>query len=203
MLLTYLIPHLYEAKQRPKVEKRGSKVTSIRAKNGIVFRDITKMLAPGTNLRNFGKLFNIHQEKAHFPFSYLTSVEVLKETSLPGIDQLHLWKSDLSSFESNNEIEKKIFEAQKLFSQNKCSSIGEYLKIYLELDVIILYKGIQEWRKALKNIIGIDFIESQNFTISSLANLAVGKSLSSRRHIGLFFPNNSQNYRLLRQGMRG
>jgi len=194
---------MFETKQRPKVEKRGSKVTSIRSKIGIVFRDITKMLAPGTNLRSFGQLFNLHQEKAHFPFSYLTSVQVLKEPMLPGVEHLQAWRSELDSSETDDKITKKIFEAQKLFRQSKCTSIGEYLKTYLELDVIILYKGIQEWRKALKNIIGIDFIESQNFTISSLANLAVGKSLSARRHVGLFFPNNSQNYRLLRQGMRG
>lgn len=198
-----MIPHLFEKQQRPKIEKRGSKVTSIRTKIGIVFRDITKMLAPGTNLRSFGQLFNLHQEKAHFPFSYLTSVEILKEPNLPGTNQIEVWRSELNSFENDDEIRKKILEAQNLFQQNKCKSIGDYLKTYLKLDVIILYKGIQEWRQALKKIIGIDFIESQNFTISSLANLAVGKSLCSRRHIGLFFPNNSQNYRLLRQGMRG
>ena len=80
LLLGHLVPLAYEAGHRPKILKRGGKVTSIALRSGIAFRDITKMLAPSTNLRKFGRLFGLEQEKAHFPFKLLTSVEVLPES---------------------------------------------------------------------------------------------------------------------------
>ena len=57
--------------------EEGNKVTQIRTSSGISFRDMTKLLAPSTNLRSFGKLFNLEQVKAHFPFGLLTSVKIL------------------------------------------------------------------------------------------------------------------------------
>jgi len=68
LLESYLVPYLYEKGYGPKMEKRGNKVSNIKTRNGTSFRDITKLLAPSTNLRNFGRLFNLEQAKAHFPF---------------------------------------------------------------------------------------------------------------------------------------
>jgi len=199
LLLGYLVSYLYERGFKPKICKKGNKVNTIECKNGIVFRDICKLLSPSTNLRGFGKLFNLEQEKAHFPFSYLTSVEVLKEPSLPA-DPKH-WISDLNS--AKEPSKEDISHALNLFKAKNCKNIGEYLQVYLLLDVEILYIASQKWREALKSYVKLDFVEACKFTISSLANLAIGKSLSDRRHIGMFFPNNSQIYRLLREGMRG
>ena len=72
-------------------------MTSISLRSGIAFRDITKMLAPSTNLRKFGRLFGLEQEKAHFPFKLLTSVEILRTvTALPPHGDTS-WQSELSS----------------------------------------------------------------------------------------------------------
>jgi hypothetical protein len=181
------------------MEKKGNKVTQIRTCTGVSFRDITKLLAPSTNLRSFGKLFNLEQVKAHFPFALLNSVSVLKEPALP--THLDAWKSDLTG---NAKITKAdIDEAQRLFAEAGCSTIGDYLKAYLKLDVIILFKATQEWRKTLKRVVGIDFVETAKYTISSLSNLAGLMVNSKNCDIGSFFPNNSQTYRLLRMGMRG
>ena len=96
LLESYLIPHLFETKCKPVLEKSGNKVTSILSSSKkIIFRDITKLLAPSTNLRNFGKLFNLKQEKAHFTFSKLNSVEYLEEQQLPTL--LSDWESDIST----------------------------------------------------------------------------------------------------------
>ena len=62
LLLGHLVPLAYEAGHRPKILKRGGKVTSIALRSGIAFRDITKMLAPSTNLRKFGRLFGLLTE---------------------------------------------------------------------------------------------------------------------------------------------
>jgi hypothetical protein len=180
------------------MEKRGHKVTLIKTKEGIVFRDITKLLAPSTNLRNFGKLFNFEMSKGFFCHGYFDTVAKLSDTALP--TNPDAWKSDLTGPQLSLE---DIESAHRLFRQTGCKSLGDYLKTYLKLDVVILFKASQEWRKKLKTLINVDFVESRKFTISSLANLANGKSLVSRREIGNFFPNNSQTYRLLREGMRG
>jgi hypothetical protein len=193
------VPYLFEKKYAPKMEKRGNKVTQIRTNLGICFRDVTKLLAPSTNLRNFGKLFNLEQVKAHFPFAILNSVNVLNRPNLP--TNVKEWQSDLTG--SDKITPQEIAEAQELFKKAGCKNLGDYLQAFLKLDVLILYKATQEWRKTLKKYVNIDFIEARKFTISSLSNLAGLKAASSKKQIGTFFPNNSQIYRLLRGGMRG
>ena len=198
MLQSYLVPYLFEGKFRPKLEKRGNKVTSISTRAGIVFRDVTKLLAPSTNLRSFGKLFGLEQAKAYFPFGILNSVSVLDQPSLPADPRE--WKSDLTGDPLSNE---QIAEAVNLFRTSNCTSVGDYLKTYLKLDVDILYLATQEWRKHLKSVIDLDFVETKKFTISSLSYLAGAKTCVRSQQLGHFFPNNSQVYRLLRLGMRG
>jgi hypothetical protein len=194
------VPQLFEAGFRPKIEKRGNKVMSISTRSGIVFRDITKLLAPSTNLRDFGKLFGLEQSKAHFPFKALTSVESLERPGLPPLGSEE-WISDLTE---KAATEAEVLEAEKLFRAAGCVTLGDYLKAYLRLDVVILFEATQQWRQTLKQQIGIDFVEAGKFTISSLSFLAGIKSgLEEKSRIGHFFPNNSQNYRLLRAGMRG
>ena len=181
------------------MEKRGNKVTQIRTRCGISFRDVTKLLAPSINLRAFGKLFNLEQAKAHFPFGLLTSLSELERPSLP--TDPRLWKSELTGNATSTEAE--IEEARQLFEAAGCNNLGDYLRAYLKLDVIVLHKATQEWRKTLKTYVGVDFVEANKFTISSLSNYAGPKKAAAHNRIGNFFPNNAQNYRLLRAGMRG
>ena len=174
-------------------------MTQIRVACGISFRDVTKLLAPSTNLRSFGKLFNLEQAKAHFPFGLLTSTKELERTDFP--TDPSLWKSELTG---NDVItEKEILEARALYDSAGCQNLGDYLRAYLKLDVIVLHKSTQEWRKTLKTYVGVDFVEAGKYTISSLSNYAGLKMAASQNRIGNFFPNNSQTYRLLRGGMRG
>ena len=199
LLQSYLVPYLFEKKCRPKLEKRGNKVSAIRTKLGIHFRDAVKLLSPSTNLRSFGKLFNLEQAKAHFPFALLTSVKVLTRPELP-TDPI-MWRSDLTGSEPITEAE--ISEARRLFADSGCTNLGDYLRTYLKLDVVILFKALQEWRKSLKALVGIDFVENNRYTIAGFSNLAGLKTASASNRVGIFFPNNSQIYRLLRKGMRG
>jgi hypothetical protein len=160
---------------------------------------MTKLFAPSTNHCSFGKLFNLEQVKAHFPFGLLNSVKVLEQPELPL--EFDAWKSELTG---NAKITRQeIEEARKLFVDSGCQNIGDYLTTYLKLDVVILFKAGQEWRRTLKRVVGIDFIETGKYTISSLSNLA-GLTISANNcDNGTFFPNNSQIYQLLRLGMRG
>lgn len=202
------MPFLYQQKERPRMDKKGNKVLSIRTRQNIVFRDITKLLAPSTSLASFGRLFNLQQVKAHFPFSYLDSVEKLLVPRLPEeaaywIGDLKVVSSHLSEQEKNLETQLIIKEAQELFDQANCTCVGDYLRYYLRLDVEILYQACQHWRNHLKQVISIDFMEHRKYTISSLSFLANQRTMRQYQKIGTFSVNNSQYYRLLRQGMRG
>lgn len=202
LLLGHLVPLAYEAGHRPRILKRGGKVSSIAFRGGIRFHDITKMLAPSTNLRKFGQLFGLQQEKAHFPFSLLDSVEVLRSwTSLPPAGHPG-WKSELRS-ESQQISAGEVEEAQRLFENAGCRNLGDYLATYLWLDVEILYRATQEWRRTLARLTGLDFVQIRKLTISSLSYTAGLKTWERKKRLGNFSVNNSQHYRLLRLGMRG
>jgi hypothetical protein len=198
ILFSYLAPLWYEMQLKPRVEKRGNKISSITLKTRVTFRDITKMLAPGTDLRNFGKLFGLQQKKAHFPFSLLTSVDVLEREGLPSDPQC--WESDLGGDPIDPE---HILEAQRLYEEAGCKCLGDYLKTYLKLDVVVLYKSSLLWRKNLMELTGVDFVESRKFTISSMSNYAGTMCQAEKLRIGSFFPNNRRTYGLFKRGMRG
>ena len=193
------MPFLFEKGERPKIEKRGNKVLVLRTRFGISFRDVCKLLSPSTNLRSFGKLFNLEDEKAHFPFKFLDSVEKLNFPGLP--EDPEIWKSDLSG--GSVVSPEVIAQARQMFVDAGCETLGDYLKTYLKKDVVILYLATQEWRKQLDLLIGVDFIMSRKFTISSLAHFACQRNHVANKEVGTFFCNNFQTYELLRNGMRG
>ena len=67
----------------------------------------------------------------------------------------------------------------------------------------ILYCATQGLRQMVAKEIGVDFVQTGNFTISSVSNLAGDRCAAANLQFGQFFPNNSSVYRLLRKGMRG
>lgn len=201
LLLGHLVPLLFESGHRPRLLKRGGKVTSIALRSGIAFRDVTKMLAPGTNLRKFGQLFGLQQEKAHFPFSLLSSVEVLRSVRRLPPHGDPAWNSELTS--GSRLTPREVEDAHALFRKAECRNLGDYLASYLWLDVEILYRATQEWRKTLAELTGLDFVQEKKFTISSLSHTAGLKTWEKHLRMGSFAVNNSQHYRLLRNGMRG
>ena len=166
----------------------------------VTFRDVVRLLSPGTNLRQFGALFNLQQAKAHFPFGMLTGVEALNIAQLPPLAQdwnthLGLTKAPVTQSEVN--------EALRLFGESNCLNLGDYLKTYLRLDVDILYHATQGWRHTIFEEIKVDFMQSAKFTISSLSNFAGDLNASANLYVGQFFPNSAPVYRILRKGMRG
>lgn len=203
LLQQFLVPYLFEQRLRPRIEKSGNRVTTIGvSKYKIKFRDVSKLLAPSTNLRKFGKLFDLEQCKAHFPFSILQTLADLERPELPKEDAC--WRSELGgSTQTVEQLAQIKSEAEELFCKANCKSVGDYLRTYLLLDVDILYKATQAWRRQLKSLTGLDFVECSKFTISSLSYTAGLKHMEKNGRIGHFFPNNSQAYRLLRLGMRG
>lgn len=202
LLFNFLVPRLVELSERPRVCKKGNRVTSITTYSGVEFRDIARLLAPSTSLQKFGELFGLEQAKAHFPFSYLRSVERLKDPNLP-LDP-EAWRSELTGDKpTTQELEKIRDEALVLWNQLGCRNVGDYLSGYLHLDIEILHEGALRWIATLEDLLSLNFVELGKFTISSLSYAAGLKSAESRLRVGSFFPNNSQLYNILRMGMRG
>jgi DNA polymerase type B, organellar and viral len=205
MLEAFLIPFLYELSQYeghppPRIDKKGEKVTLIKLQTGISFRDITKLLAPSTNLRSFGALFELPVAKGHFPFSILKGPQSLKIPTLP--KDKRTWQSTLSS-NQDPITQTEVNEAIDFYNKSGFTNVGQYLKHYLTLDVKILQQATDLWRQRLAKVIGLDFIDIEKFTISSLSNYAGNHKSASLCRPGWFFPNNGQMYALLKRGMRG
>ena len=202
LLFQFLVPRLVELRQLPKVCKKGNRVTSICTKAGVEFRDICRLLAPSTSLRKFGQLFGLEQAKAHFPFSYLTSISKLQDPELPR--DISVWRSELTGEAlSDEQVQRTIDEALEMWTRLECKNVGDYLAGYLHLDIEILHEGALRWSSLLEELLNLNFIESGKFTISSLSYTAGIKSAERRLRPGSFFPNNSQLYTTLRLGMRG
>jgi len=202
LLFQFLVPRLVELSQLPIVSKKGNRVTSITTRSGVEFRDIARLLAPSTSLKKFGQLFGLEQAKAHFPFSYLSSVERLADRSLPSDPDI--WRSELTGLRQTDEaVEQIMREADAMWQALNCQNVGDYLAGYLHLDIEILHEGSLRWIKTLEDLLGLNFVEAGKFTISSLSYMAGLKSSETRATIGSFFPNNAQLYAMLRLGMRG
>jgi hypothetical protein len=65
--------------------------------------------------------------------------------------------------------------------------LGKYLKTYLRLDVDILYCAIQGLRQRIAKEIGVDFVQTGNFTISSVSIIAKDWCAETNLQFGPFF----------------
>ena len=203
LLFQFLAPRLHELRERPRVLKRGNKISAILTSSGVEFRDVARLLAPSTSLRKFGELFNLEQAKAHFPFAYLTSVARLDDETLP-YDDLSVWRSELSGEKlTDDQVTAIQEEARAMWNALHCKTVGDYLAGYLHLDVEILFRCAVLWNRSLKEAVGVSFVELGRFTISGLSYAAGIKVQEARLAVGSFFPNNSRMYAILRRGMRG
>ena len=99
--------------------------------------------------------------KGVFPYEYLDSDSVLKETTLPPIDKFY---SSLKGCHiTNDEYEL----AQRVFKEGKCKTMKDYLELYLKTDVLLLAEIFQNFRKTIYSNHGLD--PACLLTISSLA----------------------------------
>lgn len=86
---------------------------------------------------NLDKLDN----KLPFPYEYIKSFDVLSEPCLP-LDE-NSWFSLLKNCSPSKE---SINLAHKTFKENKCSNIGDYMMLYLRMDVMLLMEVFEKFR---------------------------------------------------------
>ena len=85
-----------------------------------------------------------------FPYDYITNFESLEEKTLPSQKYFFnkLTNSDLLEEEYNHVI--------NVFEKLKCKTLGDYVKVYLTMDVNLLADIMESFRTLCYDIIGLD-----------------------------------------------
>lgn len=84
--------------------------------------------------------FKLVRQKGVFPYSYVTSTEVLNTTTLPSKDDFYDILSD--SHISDDEY----LRAKNTWNTFQCTSLGEYSDIYIQSDVLLLADVFENFR---------------------------------------------------------
>lgn len=106
--------------------------------DSLPFTEVLKRNCP--NLSN-----DVIKRKGVFPYSYFNSLSKLQETSLP---PRSAFKNDLN----NEECSEDDYQfAERAWQEFNCQSFGDYLMVYLKLDVLLLACVFERFRdKALQ-----------------------------------------------------
>jgi hypothetical protein len=174
--------------RRISMNRQGGKINCLMI-DGIRIAEIKKLVAPGTSLEKLAKTCGLKESKAMFPFDKFTSPDYLLEKKLP--ESCQDWKSSLNpKAPSQADVDK----ALELFTSRGFKTVGDYLKYYLKLDVIILQKCILSLLAKYYEKQGIDFVECCKFTVSSLSSMSAQLYLARHKRIGMFFVNHRRIY---------
>ncbi|XP_050420213.1 uncharacterized protein LOC126833111 [Adelges cooleyi] len=85
--------------------------------------------------------FRLMKTKGYFPYEYVTSAEVLEETSLPPLDA---FRSQLTLSTITDE---QYRHAQTVWSTFNCQTLGQYSDVYMCGDVYLLADVFETFRK--------------------------------------------------------
>ena len=101
--------------------------------------------------RDYPNLTNdVIKRKGVFPYSYLDSLSKLQESSLP---PRSAFRNDLSGEECSEEDYRF---AQRAWQEFDCQTFGDYLMVYLKLDVLLLACVFEKFRSKTLKQDGLD-----------------------------------------------
>jgi hypothetical protein len=184
-----------------KMSREGSKVKSI-SYDGITLLDVRKLLPAESSLNSFREMTGIKDDEAakfDFPWDLLDeSLAVLDQPELP--PDAASWKSRLTGGGPSQE---RVDELRSSFAKNGHKNCREWLRFYLENDVIMLAKGTQKLFEAYKELFDVQVVDVCKNTVSSLSFYAGQMHLYRKKAPGMFAVNNRKTYAALRRGIRG
>jgi hypothetical protein len=184
-------------KCKAKMSLDGSKVRWLSV-GGVTFREVRRLLPEGTSLEKFRIMCGLSESKSAFPFELLEEDQAfLDAKELPA--RAEQWSSLLGGAPDQKTVD----EARRLFDELRCPDVRTYLSHYLRQDCLMLGKGFTALRNSYYDLFGLDLVDSRKFTISSLSALASQSHLFRQKNVGMFSPQHSKVYSLLRKGLRG
>ena len=123
-----LLKHLHDNDKIQFTIKRDSRLQCIQT-DKFKFLDMINYLAPGTSYAKYLKAFNVSSQKGFFPYEYVTSLDVLEETSLPPHEAFY------SSLTRSNISEEDYRYCQQVWDDNNMTSLKDFLQWYVKFNV--------------------------------------------------------------------
>ena len=185
-----LITYARETRRRAiSLHREGSRIRYIKVA-GVRIAEIKRLLSPGSSLARFAKTCNLVESKMIFPFDLFKSSSFLSEPRLPALASEWVNALNPDSVPDQSEVD----AVQLEFDERGYQCVGDYLRAYLRLDVVILLKCSVALKREYYRILGLDFVECCKYTVSSLSALGAQTFLFRNRRVGQFFVNHSRMY---------
>ena len=87
-------------------------------------------------------IFQLLQRKQYFPYSYISSLDVLQESKLPNLED---WNKGFVL--KNKATPEEVATAHAVFDELGCANIDEYFCHYLIVDILLLSAVYENWRR--------------------------------------------------------
>lgn len=130
-------------------------------------------------------------QKGFFPYDYITSHEVFKETRLPGIEK---WYNRLND---TNCTFAQLLWATKIYIMFKMQHLGDYHDHYLKTDVLLLADVFENFRDKCLDIYKLDplnYLTAPGLSLDALL-LKTGQKLGLTQDLNIFNMSDGPNMR--------
>lgn len=157
------------------------------------------MLGPGASLASLASTVGLKQSKMIFPYGVLRGYgEALDEPVLPPSGPR--WFDVLTQTVASPL---QVAEAHRSFQQLGCSSIRDYLKAYLRVDLELLLKSTHLLLDNFCKLTGVAPVDCDKSTVSSYSMYCSQMFLVGLKRPGAFCNNNPAIYNVIRNSLRG
>lgn len=182
--------------------KNGSKISRMVFRDvhseRITFTDTALLLSPGFSLAKFAEKCGIAEKKLVFPFGSWVDLDFLKLTEMPSDKKI--WFDRLrQSAPEDSVIEKAVEE----FKNSGASTVSDYLKQYLTLDVSLLGRATLIHMHQFYTDHNAHPLDTGRLTISSFSFDVAQKELFRNRRPAFYMANHPTLYSAARSSTIG
>lgn len=147
----------------------------------ITFRD-TRKIVPQGSLNQLANVYDVPVNKLLFPYSFLKNKEFLLSITCDNILQYSYLFYDVLKFKTMSDENQKLFFNN--FKYSMCCNLFQYLKVYLNRDVLVLHNLMNKIIDAFEELINCNIILQKKLTISNLAysNIYISYNIDNVNH---------------------
>ena len=156
----YMIKRFILNEKESYVIKKGNEFISI-STPALIFLDITKFIAPGYSYSKYLSAFKIKENKGHFCYEYITSLDKLQETNFPPKKAFH------SQLKNEHISDKDYQYCLNVWKENNMKTLRDFLVWYNNKDVGPFIKALAVQSKVFEKSFNLDMLKMGK-TIPSL-----------------------------------